>query len=285
MSIGKLYFRFLRKVGILKHLNIFVKSNVNNRKILIPLINEIGISNYLHLSESWMIGLIQKLFNNSKIDGCFVDVGMNIGQTLIKIKAIDPDIEYIGFEPNPNCINYLDKLIQANKFNNTKVIPIAISDKTTLTELTLNKTFNIDDSATIIEGFRHPSTGSITIHIPAFTFSDIERIITKKIGMLKIDVEGAELEVLSGFIHRVKNDRSLILLEILPAYNMQNHDRINRQNKIYKLLDTNGYIVYRILKHNGDFNGLQKMDKFEVHDDLRLCDYLLTPGVVDLNLM
>ena len=33
MSIGKLYFRFLRKVGILKHLNIFVKSNVNNRKI------------------------------------------------------------------------------------------------------------------------------------------------------------------------------------------------------------------------------------------------------------
>jgi hypothetical protein len=74
----------------------------------------------------------------------------------------------------------------------------------------------------------------------------------------------------------------LILLEILPAYNKENHERINRQNKIYKLLKTNGYLIYRILKNNGDFNGLQKIDQFEIHSDLDLCDYLLIPDVLNI---
>lgn len=281
MSIGKLYLRFLRKIGILKHLNLKVKTTVNNSQIIIPVINEIGLSNYLYLSEPWMIGLIQKLFTHSIIEGCFVDVGMNIGQTLIKLKAIDPDIDYVGFEPNPNCVIYLDKLIQANNFRNTKIIPVAISDKTALTALTLNNFSEIDDSATIIKGFRQLSHGSRTLQIPAFTYSDIENNIPNKIGLLKIDVEGAELEVLGGFIQRVKKDRSLILIEILPAYKKENQERINRQNKICKLLKTNGYLIYRLLKNNGDVYGLHKMNQFEIHSDLDLCDYLLIPDVLD----
>lgn len=284
MSNGKLSLRLLRKIGILKHLNIIVKSSVNNRTVFIPIINEIGLSNYLHLSETWMIKLIQKLIQNSIIDGCFVDVGMNIGQTLIKIKAIDPSIDYIGFEPNPNCVNYLNKLIQVNMFSNTKIIPVALSDKTTVTELTLNNLSEIDDTATIIKNLRPLSSVSRTFHIPTFKFSDIESIIPGKIGLLKIDVEGSELEVLSGFNMRVRKDRPLILIEFLPVYKKENSNRINRQNKIYEILQINGYLIYRILKNKGDIYCLQKIDQIEIHSDLDLCDYLLIPDVLDKKL-
>jgi len=285
MSIRKIYFRLLRRIGILKHLNINIKSIVNKRQVLIPVINEKGLSNYLQLSEIWMIDLIQRLYQDSLIEGCFVDVGANIGQTLIKIKSIDPDIHYIGFEPNPNCINYLEKLIQTNNYNNSKIVPVAISDKTAVTELIFVNNSEIDSSASLIKNFRSPSSGTKTLQIPAFKFADIEYLIPDKIGLLKIDVEGAELEVLSSFIKRVTNDRSLILVEILPAYNKGNHSRINRQNKIFELVEKNRYLIYRILKINDDFQHLQKMDQFEIHDDLDLCDYLLIPDILHRTLI
>jgi len=280
MSIRKLFFRSLRRIGILKYLNINIRTTVNNCQVLIPIINEKGLTNYLELSEIWMIDLVQKLFKNSIVDGCFVDVGMNIGQTLIKIKSIDPDIDYIGFEPNPNCVYYLKKLVKANNYLNIKILPIAISDKTEITELFLNNFSEIDSSASMIKDFRSPINGTKTLQIPAFKFADIEYFIPDKIGLLKIDVEGAELEVLNSFIERVTKDRSLILIEILPAYNRENYSRINRQNKIFELIDKNGYLIYRILKNQGDFNGLQKMDQFEIHEDLDSCDYLLIPDIL-----
>ena len=41
----------------------------------------------------------------------FIDVGVNVGQTLLKLKSISSEINYLGFEPNPNCVNYLKNLI------------------------------------------------------------------------------------------------------------------------------------------------------------------------------
>ena len=35
----------------------------------------------------------------------FIDVGVNIGQTLLKLKSVSSEIDYIGFEPNPICVN------------------------------------------------------------------------------------------------------------------------------------------------------------------------------------
>ncbi len=284
MLIRKNYFRILRRIGILKHFNINIKSKVNNKQVLIPVISEQGLTNYLQLSEIWMIDLIKKLFQNSLVDGCFVDVGMNIGQTLIKIKSIDPDIEYIGFEPNPNCVYYLKKLVQANNYSNTQILPIAISDKTEITELLLNNSSEIDSSASMIKDFRSRTVGTKTLQIPAFEFIDIEYLIPNKIGLLKIDVEGAELEVLNSFIKRVTKDKSLIFIEILPAYRNENHFRINRQNKIFELIEKNKYLIYRIMKNQDGFDGLHKIDQFEIHDDLNLCDYLLIPDVLNKKL-
>lgn len=57
----------------------------------------------------------------------FIDVGVNIGQTLLNVRSIDKDRNYIGFEPNPTCINYVMELIKINDFKNTTLIPFGIA--------------------------------------------------------------------------------------------------------------------------------------------------------------
>jgi len=49
-----------------------------------------------------MIDLLKKILLLK--DGVFIDIGMNLGQTLIKLKCVDPNIRYFGFEPNPGCV-------------------------------------------------------------------------------------------------------------------------------------------------------------------------------------
>ena len=77
----------------------------------------------LNLSEPWMTNVLlglRPLFN-----GHFVDVGVNIGQTLLKAHAVFGEVNYIGFEPNPTCINYVQEMIRQNGFKQTELIPIA----------------------------------------------------------------------------------------------------------------------------------------------------------------
>jgi FkbM family methyltransferase len=58
--------------------------------------------------------------------GTFVDVGMNLGQTLLAAKAIDPARHYIGFEPNPHCFAYCEQLTQLNQLPNVSLVPIGL---------------------------------------------------------------------------------------------------------------------------------------------------------------
>ncbi|MBK7626701.1 MAG: hypothetical protein IPJ16_05790 [Bacteroidales bacterium] len=63
-------------------------------------------------------------------DWTVIDVGANIGQTLIKIKSIDKEINYLGFEPNPVCVNYLYiRLLIETILKHAIVFPAGISDK------------------------------------------------------------------------------------------------------------------------------------------------------------
>jgi hypothetical protein len=115
------------------------------------------------------------------------------------------------------------------------------------------------------------------LNIPVFKFSDINIEESIKVGVLKIDVEGAELEVLESFTEVIKRDSPLIMVEILPAYDIKNSNRIVRQNKIRELLINNHYSIFRILKKNDEFKDIQNIPAFEIHSDLNLCDYILVP--------
>src|SRR5882724_8814387 len=106
------FLKVLSKLKIVNYFNVEIKLKEG---ITIPVMGGLGYNNVFG-TEKWMSSVLKKILNRS--EGCFVDVGVNIGQTLIKVKSIDRNIDYLGFEPNPVCVFYAENLIGINKFPN-----------------------------------------------------------------------------------------------------------------------------------------------------------------------
>jgi tRNA G46 methylase TrmB len=112
---------------ILRNFNLTTTKKINAVAFKLPLLNAIGALNILP-HEKWMIQLFELLLK-SEPNSIFLDVGVNVGQTLLKIKSIKKEIEYYGFEPNSACNYYLQALIKANKLSNCHLFPVGFGRK------------------------------------------------------------------------------------------------------------------------------------------------------------
>lgn len=236
--------RVLNKLGLTKNVNFIVARSLNNKKVHIPVINGLGYDN-LYPAELWIDSVIEKLLLRKR--GAFIDVGINVGQTLLKLRNIDPAVEYIGFEPNPICIFYAESLIRANAFLNCKIVPVGLSDKDTVLQLGLNS--ETDPAASMVENFRPGQNIARKIYVPVNRFDTVdEKLRIGAISIIKIDVEGAELEVLQGLVDTIKTKRPSVIMEILPCYTNENVTRIKRQEKVEQLFSSLNYTIFRIKK-------------------------------------
>jgi FkbM family methyltransferase len=268
--------KILKRFRLLKYLNLKVSISCNCKSVEIPIVQEIGFSN-LYLSEPWMTKLLQIILPID--ERLFIDVGVNIGQTLIKLRSVSEKIEYIGFEPNSKCISYVDKLIRINNIKKTTLLPIGVSDQTSLGVLNFFYESKTDSSASMIREFRPEQEINRKEYIPLFDIKNIQDTINlSAISILKIDVEGAELEVLKSFRQLIEEKHPIILIEILPAYNDQNSFRIERQNEIQKLFLELNYSMFRVIKRNEILLDLQEIKSIEIHGDLNKCEYVMVPS-------
>lgn len=273
--MNKFFLKVLNKLNLLEKVNVEVPIYINNRQFLIPVIGKTGYSN-VFTTEPWMIRLLEELFRFKK--GSFIDVGVNIGQTLLKLRSVNEEVTYVGFEPNSSCVNYTSKLIQVSKIKNATLMPFGVSDQTGIGVLNFFDTGSTDSTASMIAEFRPEQKIERKVFIPLFESFIFEKFLGQNaIGFLKIDVEGAELEVLNSFVSIVKKNKPFILLEILPVYKKTNIIRIERQAKIEALINEFEYCIYRIIKNENRIERLKEVDSFGIHSDLDQCDYVCAP--------
>jgi hypothetical protein len=104
----------------LRIINITFPKRIGNQTFYIPLLGGAGLSN-LKSHEVWMDDLLEKLLLSENDVCSFFDIGANIGQTLLKVRAISKKVHYIGFEPNPGCVHYLNHLVANNSHYHEKM--------------------------------------------------------------------------------------------------------------------------------------------------------------------
>lgn len=265
----------LNRLKVLPQLNVTGNLKINESTFIIPVSHKIGLAN-LKMTELWMVNLLEALLPLSQ--GSFVDVGVNIGQTLLKLRSVCNEIIYYGFEPNIHCITYVEKLIKANGFLNTQVIPVGISINNSLANLHLLTQEETESRASPISGFWRREIIASTKVIPLLNVATIKKFLPlKKIGFLKIDVEGGELEVLESFHEDLEKNRPFILIEILPVYTSNNTDRLQRQEKIEHQLKELGYSIFRIEKRDGNLKKIKKIKTIGIQTSLSASDYLVVP--------
>lgn len=269
----KLMLKLFSKLRILKYFNIYPKICLGKKSIKLPIMGGIGCANLLP-SEPWLDKIIDTLFHIK--GGAFIDVGINIGQTLIKFIEYGDDRNYYGFEPNYSCSAYVEKIKNINNLQEVNIIPVGLSDHNSLDKLCLSDDY--DSCASTTEGFRKQGTYSMSKQIPMFRGDlMIDYFGIKSVCILKIDVEGGEFEVLVGLQNTIKTLKPFIICEILPIYDSTSElgkFRRHRTDQVIETLVSKGYRIFRLL-HDGKVISLKTI---ETHSDLKLCEYLFVPS-------
>jgi FkbM family methyltransferase len=231
---------------------------------------------------SWKFEVIREILKVA--DGDFVDIGANIGRTLLDFYAAGGRGRYIGFEPNPASFVSLYSLVEENKFDKCLILPLGLSDRTMVVNLHSAIGIPTDGSASIMPDHR-PTKRSMQTPVTCCRFDDLRAYLGLiSIALMKIDVEGAELAVLHGMEKSLRELRTPILCEILYADMWADFSRYeHRVRSLIDFLSDKKYEIFRVRIHkeNNTFHGLFKITQPPIAvwtaENGHECDYMLIP--------
>jgi FkbM family methyltransferase len=265
-------------VSVLRPFMLSTTAAVGDNRFQVPLIRGVGLENRWG-TELWMTDLLRRLLQFTGSAG-LIDVGVNIGQTLLKLKGIDLKLKYFGFEPNPFCVLYANELVRRNGLESScAIFPVALSDAPALLDFIAES--EADSGATMLADLRPGLHAFRKQYIAALAFDDMN-IEVDDITMVKIDVEGAELRVLLGMTRFVQRVRPFIICEVLHAHcESKLPDLTLRNGAIIKLLEELRYCTFRLIKGQARVEALEPVTSFPDaiwnKTSSGLCDYLLAP--------
>jgi hypothetical protein len=98
-----------------------------------------------------------------------------------------------------------------------------------------------------------------------------------RIALLKIDVEGGELEVVAGLVETLRRSSPIVFCEILPVFDESTDNgrfRKQRQDRLLATLRALGYAVFRMQQDES----VAELADIETHADLALTNYAFVPS-------
>ena len=159
--------------------------------------------------ESENVRLLQSLV---KPDSWLFDVGTNIGlMSAPVLKSID-GVRVLSFEPSPNVVDYLQRTIAGSRYG----------DQWTLVKKAVGRTvgtvqFSLSSQElSLFDGIRPtkrvPMSRQVQVEL---TTIDVEwkNLKEPEVSMIKIDIEGGELDALYGALECIARNKPAILIE------------------------------------------------------------------------
>lgn len=250
--------------------------NLNNKRYKVPVLKNMGLLN-LSVKKDWFSDLLTQLKLPRGVS--FIDVGVNVGQTLLTFRSLYEN-PYWGFEPNPNCVYYLSQLIKANNFKGTNILPVGLSYENQIARFFLKN--DADSAGTIVQELRPDYYSMENVnYVPLFSFDKLALVEIGTIGLIKIDVEGAELEVLTGLKETLTKHKPKVICEILDCHSEKSMESMQRRaDKLMQLLHETGYDIYRI-RHENNIT-FEKINEVKLQlwraESFNLNDYLFVPN-------
>jgi len=152
-----------------------------------------------------------------------------------------------------------------------------------------NKIINIhlisdtDSGGTIIEDFRPGYLIKEKYFIPVMNFNDVQKTLNlTDVSVIKIDVEGSELKVISSLENIISEFKPVIICEVLWAHNEEKLEYNRKKNiKILEKIKSLEYKVFRLIKSgkNDKILSLEHIEEIENYvytlENRELCDYIM----------
>ncbi|AZI21927.1 FkbM family methyltransferase [Chryseobacterium taklimakanense] len=154
----------------------------------------------LHSIEEIFLQEVYK-FHSDDDEPTIIDCGANVGLSMLYFKKLFPKSKIIAFEPDPELFNILEENVKILDPNNITAHQKAVWHEDT----TLSFFVQGGLSGSIVTDFGR--TG-LTVNTEAV---DLNRFLQNKVDFLKIDIEGAENELLFNIGSSLKNVKSMFL--------------------------------------------------------------------------
>ncbi len=182
---------------------------------------DIYYGNALSAKEIYDEVFIQKIYNfdTNKEKPIIIDAGSNIGIATLFFKNKYPLSKVICFEPDPNAFLILQKNISVNNLKNVVAINTALSRNNGVTPFYGEVSGVAADSRgnSIMNAWGTQRETSAKILVNSQRLSDY---IQEEIDFLKIDIEGAEQQVLEELGNKLRFIKEMVIEvhEIEAAY-------------------------------------------------------------------
>jgi FkbM family methyltransferase len=171
-------------------------------------------------------------FEPKRSNPLILDCGSNVGMSILYFKNILPQARIIGFEPDPQLFACLEQTVSENRLPGVRLVNAALADREGILP------FYSDGKVRgcLATHFSGPTLDGWSQHgVPSVR---LRQYVTEPVDLLKMDVEGAEWDILAD-----TEDRLHLVHEIIVEFHHVPADP-SRLNRILALLGRQGFACY-----------------------------------------
>ncbi|MBV6462169.1 MAG: hypothetical protein HJHJAOHD_02313 [Flavobacteriales bacterium] len=186
----------------------FRKFTYNGVQLKADISDYIGYCLYFGFKEEGQ----EKLINLAQPGNVVLDIGTNIGSTLLQLaKRIGENGKVYGFEPDEQNYNACLENISINSFHNVDVSNIGLGDKKGTYTLVVDTDTNRGGNRISFDNESKKSNSKIEVE----RLDDwIKNRNLTRVDLIKIDVEGFELNVLKGAEESIRKYTPVLFIEL-----------------------------------------------------------------------
>lgn len=154
-------------------------------------------------------------------EGVFVDIGAHVGKYTVALgNKIGRSGKIISIEPEKENFTLLKKNVALNKLTNVYLLNVACAGQDGEATLYVHKDYPTLNSFYINRG---PSQIKVkTVKLDTI----IQNLNINRVDLMKIDVEGAEVDVIQGSSDILKRHHPRIIFEVFDSENLEKIDNI-----------------------------------------------------------
>ena len=141
----------------------------------------------------------------------FVDVGSNVGYYSLLLAKNSPDSKIISIEAHPDNYEALKKNIKVNNFKNIISINKAIASQTQGKLPLYEHWKGKGQKKTGMFNLSNQYDSKSFVEVSCDSLDNVLKFMDKTVYVIKIDIEGEEVNALLGANHTLKNTRKIIV--------------------------------------------------------------------------
>lgn len=257
--------RFLSKTLIPKPTDPVISKTIYDFDLLINPAIDNGVESSLYYFGTYEKGTLNFIKTHLTEGQIFFDIGANIGlMSIFTSYCVGKTGKVFAFEANPETVKLLNYNIELNSISNITVVDKAVGNNEGKIKIYNNWAGNRGGASLI-----KPEQETEAFEVDLIKLDAITQYTSMNIGMIKIDVEGFEMDVLKGLENILsKNNAPKLIIECSA-------DRNNNYDSVYEIYHfikkVNNYKIYKLSKGKERFGELIEINdtsELPKHDNI-----------------